>query len=138
MARTGAVGGRGVAVVVCLAALGLVDWLYAGNINPPAGPVTSTMKPLDQVEPRTALTATTTPGTATAVFRITQPGSYYLAGSLAGVSGKSGVAIAASDVTLDLMGFRLLGVAGSLAGVTVDSGFGNVAIRNGTIRSFAG
>lgn len=110
----------------------------AGDVNPPSGPVGSTMKPLDQVEPRTPVSTTTTPGTATALFRITQPGSYYLVSNLTGVASKSGIEIAASDVTLDLMGFRLVGVTGSLAGINVVGGVSNIAIRNGTIRSFAG
>ena len=32
----------------------------AGDLNPPAGPILPTMKPLDQVEPRTAINATNT------------------------------------------------------------------------------
>jgi hypothetical protein len=108
----------------------------AGDITPPPGPIAGTMKSLDQVEPRIAVSAANTPGTATALLRISQPGSYYLAGNITGVTGKSGIEIAASDVTLDLNGFRMVGVAGSLAGISVTSGQGNIAIRNGTLRSW--
>src|SRR5262245_41804718 len=88
----------------------------AGPLDPPSGPVAPTMKPLDQVEPRTAINAVNTPGDATAVFRITQPGSYYLTGNVAGVLNRSGIAVSAADVTIDLNGFAVLGAPGSLAG----------------------
>jgi hypothetical protein len=35
----------------------LASSVYAGDLNPPAGPVGPTMKPLSQVEPRTAIFA---------------------------------------------------------------------------------
>ena len=105
----------------------------AGPLNPPAGPVTSTGKTLLDVEPRTAVNATNTPGTANAVFRISQPGSYYLTGNVTGQSGKHGIVIAASDVTLDLNGFTLTGVPGSLDGITNEGTINRVTLRNGTI-----
>jgi len=46
------------------------------------------------------LNAANTPGDADSVFKITQSGSYYLAGNITGVSAKYGVEIAASGVTL--------------------------------------
>ena len=49
--------------------------------TPPAGPVASTPGP----EPRTAVNAASTPGDADSLYRITQPGSYYLTENLAGV-----------------------------------------------------
>ncbi len=111
----------------------------AGNLTPPAGPITPTAKPLAEIEPRVAITTANTPGDADSVFRITQPGSYYLAASVAGVVGKSGVEIAASDVMLDLNGFALIGLAGTLDGVVVSTpGSQNVAIRNGAIRAWGG
>src|SRR6185436_1945782 len=90
---------------------------FGGDLNPPAGPVGPTMKPLSEIEPRIAISALTTPGDADSLFRITQPGSYYLTGNVTGVSGKSGIGIASSGVTLDLSGFELLGVAGSANGI---------------------
>src|SRR5437763_11177518 len=108
-----------------------------GSLTPPAAPA-PTMKTLDQLEPRIPVNATTTPGDATAVFKITQPGSYYLTGNLAGVSGKHGIFITTGNVTLDLMGFDLVGVAGSLDGVHVDNTAVsiNYAVRNGTVRNW--
>jgi parallel beta-helix repeat protein len=112
--------------------------LVAGPLNPPPGPISSTYKTLSEVEPRIALNATNTPGDATCVFRITQPGSYYLTGNVSGVSGRNGIVISASDVTLDLAGFELLGVAGSLSGVAAPggSGFKCITVMNGAVRAW--
>ncbi len=109
----------------------------AGPLDPPPGPILPTMKPLDQIEPRTAINATNTPGSATAVFRITQPGSYYLTGDLVGVSGKHGIEIASNNVSLDLMGFEIAGVPGSLDGVTSNGNLvRTVTVANGGIRDW--
>jgi hypothetical protein len=110
---------------------------FAGPINPPAGPVTSTLKTLTEVEPRTAINAANTPGDANSLFRIAQPGSYYLTGNITGVANKSGIEIAASGVTIDLMGFDVAGVSGSLDGIVVsDSFLTNITIRGGSIRNW--
>ncbi len=113
--------------------------LIAGPLTPPAGPVAGTYKTLGEIEPRIAVNATNTPGDATSVYRITAPGSYYLAGNIAGVSAKHAIAIAASGVSLDLCGFEIAGVAGSLDGISATvAGLSNIAITNGLVRSFAG
>lgn len=120
-----------------LAALALAWAAIAGPINPPAGPIVSTAKPLSEVEPRTAINLTNTPGDANSVFRISQPGSYYLTGNITGVAAKHGVEIEASGVTLDLNGFDLAGVPGSLDGVAVTlPNAVNISIRNGSVRSW--
>ena len=112
----------------------------AGSLTPPAGAVVSTMKRLDEVEPRTIINAANTPGDAggsPSIFKISAPGSYYLTGNILGASGKLGIEIVSSDVTLDLNGFEVLGVAGSLDGIGVTvSGLTNIAILNGTVRSW--
>jgi parallel beta-helix repeat protein len=114
----------------------------AGPLNPPAGAIASTAKPLAEIEPRTAINAVNTPGDADSVFRITQPGSYYLTGNLAGVAGKCGIEITVSGVTVDLCGFELAGVTGSLSGVrTAPDQFAslyNITVRNGTFRNWGG
>lgn len=107
-------------VAVCAASV-CVATSQAGDLDPPAGPVASTMKALDVVEPRTAVGPSTTPGDSTALYVISAPGSYYLAGDINGVAGKDGIRIDASQVTLDLNGFTVRGVAGSLAGISFDS-----------------
>jgi parallel beta-helix repeat protein len=116
----------------------------AGPLNPPAGAVASTAKPLSDVEPRIAINATNTPGDADAtpsLFKITQPGSYYLTGNITGVAGKHGIQIAASGVTLDLNGFDLAGVPGMGAfdgvSITVFS-TSSVSVRNGSVRNWGG
>jgi parallel beta-helix repeat protein len=131
--------------VLSLSALALLITgaaLYAGPLNPPAGPVAPTLKTLTEVEPRTAINATNTPGDADSLFRITQPGSYYLTSNITGVAGRHGIEIAASGVTLDLNGFELSGVATpgfSFAGVRVDtSGLAGICVRNGTVRGWSG
>src|SRR6185295_18246660 len=126
------------AALTVLAASGI---LSAGPLNPPAGPVASTNKTLNEVEPRIAINATNTPGDATNLFKITQPGSYYLTGNITGVSGKNGIGIAVAangpSVTIDLMGFELVGVPGSLIGITTTVLNGrNVEIVNGTVRAW--
>ena len=102
-------------------------------MNPPAGPVASSGKTLSEVEPRVAITLANTPGDANSIFKITQPGSYYLAANIAGVSGKHGIEIAASNVSIDLMGFALEGVLGSLDGVSTEGLRDSLAVRNGTV-----
>lgn len=108
----------------------------AGPLDPPAGPIAPTYKTLAEVEPRTAVNAANTPGDADSDFRITQPGSYYLTGGITGESGKSGIEIAASNVTVDLMGFTLQGVPGSLDGVRTDGARNGLTIRNGIVTGF--
>jgi len=105
----------------------------AGDLNPPAGPVAPTPGP----EPRTAINATNTPGDADSVFKIAKPGSYFLTGNVAGTTGKCGIEIVASDVTVDLMGFEVKGVVGSLQGVVCSAaGLSAIEVRNGTVREW--
>lgn len=116
----------------------------AGPLDPPSGPVAPTFKTLQQVEPRTPLTQETTPGDSGSVFKITQPGSYYLQASiLSGVGGKIGIEIATSNVTVDLNGFTidgstLIGFPSSLDGIRTNGALNAVTIKNGTVRDFGG
>lgn len=110
----------------------------AGPLNPPAGPVTSTGKTLTEVEPRTAINSTNTPGSAAAAFRITQPGSYYLTGNIL-ADGKAAIEITASRVTLDLSGFSISGTNSAPAGIRVTAAFlYGITIRSGNVFGFAG
>ena len=111
--------------------------LAVGDLNPPAGAVAETGKRLAEIEPRIAINATNTPGDATSLFRITQPGSYYLTGNVTGASGKNGILITTGNVTLDLNGFRLAGSVGSLDGIGC-TGAGSLLVRNGTVLNWGG
>ena len=112
----------------------LASTANAGPLDPPAGPIESTGKTLRDVEPRIAINSTNTPGDTDSVFKITQPGSYYLTGNVTGVAGKHGIKITTSNgVTLDLCGFDMLGVAGSLSGITGTGIYGLITIQNGRI-----
>jgi len=118
-----------------LIVVALASAVFAGSLQPPAGPVQPTMIPLAFVDPRTALSAENTPGQGgpiPSVFRIDRPGSYYLAHDIVGEAKKVGILIEADGVTLDLMGFRLRGVPDSYQGILAD-GANDIAIRNGTI-----
>jgi parallel beta-helix repeat protein len=113
--------------------------LVAGPLNPPGGPVTGTYKTLTEVEPRIAINLANTPGDADSLFKITQPGSYYLTGNISGVVGKHGIEIAANNVTIDLSGFDLVGVTGMGAfdGVSLTAfSAQNIVVRNGSVRGW--
>jgi len=108
----------------------------AGPLTPPAGPIAPTLKTLNEVEPRTLINATNTPGIGTNLFNIAQPGSYYLGADLIVPSGFSGIVINASDVTIDLNGFAIRGQPGSLDGIrTAGTTRRNLAVLNGSIAS---
>jgi parallel beta-helix repeat protein len=124
-------------VAVVAALLPISTQTLAGDLDPPAGPVAPTMKDLDQVEPRIPISAATTPGDADgtpSAFKITQPGSYYLTGNITVVGTQIGIEVAASNVSLDLMGFRVNGPGSN--GILFTGSQTNVAIRNGTIANW--
>jgi len=115
-----------IGIVACLIIFGEAS---AGSLNPP-GPPAPTMKTLDQVEARTPIGALP--------FTINQSGSYYLTGNLQGVSGLNGITVRVDDVTIDLNGYALIGVAGSGAGIVLGvPSTRNLTIRNGTIRDWS-
>jgi parallel beta-helix repeat protein len=100
----------------------------AGPLNPPGAPA-----PTPGPEPRIAINAINTPGDASNLFQITQPGSYYLTGNVTGQAPRRGIRIAASNVTIDLNGFEFRGVPGTAAGIITEGAFDNIVIRNGTV-----
>jgi hypothetical protein len=115
------------AMNVVLAALSfclLAGPARAGDLHPPPGPIS----PTDRVR--------IDPSTLPLPITIDEPGSYVLVGDLAGQAKLDGIYISASNVTLDLNGFSLLGVEG--AGVAINTfSAGSVTIRNGTITEWA-
>ena len=101
-----------------------------GSLTPPGAPA-PTMKTLDQIEARTPISALP--------FTISSSGSYFVTGNLTAQAGGNGVTINASNVTLDLGGFELVGNGGVGAfGIRVSAGRFNVIIRNGTVRGWNG
>jgi parallel beta-helix repeat protein len=97
-----------------------------GPLTPPGAPA-PTMKTLDQVAPRTAISSIP--------FSISASGSYYLTASLSTNSG-SGITITADNVTVDLNGFALAGAPGSVNGIFVSGVHNNIVIENGVVSSW--
>lgn len=121
--------------VLIVTTLASALWVSAGSLTPPPGPITPTMKDLDDVEPRIAIRNdfdTLTP------VQITFPGSYYLAEDILALPGRDGIEILTSNVTLDLNGFMVQGnlEVGSLAGIKVTGNRSNIAVQNGVVRDF--
>jgi parallel beta-helix repeat protein len=101
-----------------LAALG-----GGGPLTPP-GPPAVMMKTLEEIEPRRLIVSL--PQT------ITEPGSYYIATNLTGVAGQNGITIDADSVTLDLGGWSLIGVGGSLDGI-FSTNHHHIVVRHGNV-----
>lgn len=133
--RTGIATGSA-AICVLLGVVG-ASLSIGGPLDPPAGPITSTYKTLTEIEPRVAICSANTPGDAQAVFKIAQPGSYYLTCDVKGAAGKNGLEIACDNVTLDLNGYQLVGGPDSLKGICVSAtGSRTICIKNGTVRDW--
>jgi hypothetical protein len=109
--------------LVCLL---LVTLCQAGSLNPPAAPTAGTMKPLDQVEPRTPITSVP--------YTISTSGSYYLTQNMSCSTGTA-ILISADNVVVDLGGFTLTGTGANYGLYSYERT--NVEIRNGTVLNFA-
>lgn len=119
--------------------LGAHGGATAGPLDPPPGPIAPTMKTLTEIRPSTAISAENTPGDATSKYVITSPGSYYLTKNEAVLflqGQQVGIRVEANNVSIDLNGFRLVGTAGTSAGIEVITGVHAVRVHNGTITSF--
>jgi hypothetical protein len=119
--------------VLALLVVGALAGVARGGPLDPPGPPAST---LSQVEPR--IPVQSLPPGGSSLYAITQPGSYYLTSNITGVSGKAGVDISASNVTLDLNGYSLIGTTGTAQGIRGLCGTpcSSVAIHNGTVRDW--
>jgi hypothetical protein len=69
---------------------------------------------------------------------ITNGGSYVLTENISGTNGAHGVVVAADDVTLDLNGFTIAGLPGSLNGIHVAAPVVNLTVQGGLIRGWGG
>lgn len=124
--------GMRVLTVLCCAHF---SWLaFAGDLIPPGGP-SPTMKPLDQIEPRTPIDILP--------YAITAPGSYYLTKNLGpGAEGFSGIVIQADNVSIDLCGFTLLGPGKEstpyCSGIVASAANSNISVTNGTVSGWSG
>ncbi|MSU59661.1 MAG: right-handed parallel beta-helix repeat-containing protein [Pedosphaera sp.] len=127
---------KAVAAALALAVLTSTNSAFAqGSLTPPVGAPAPVMKSLAQVEPRTPINATTTPGNGTATYVIAQPGSYFLEGNIA-VSTTNGISVTTNDVTIDLRGFTISRATGT-NGSAIQVSAANCAIRSGNVRGFA-
>lgn len=98
------------------------------------------MKTLAQLDAQISLNGekridvATLPPNDSSQYVISAPGSYYLSGNLTGENGKNCISIEADDVTLDLNGFALIGINGSLTAIDMELPLTNVRISNGSIQ----
>jgi len=129
--------------VLVLAGTFMFSLFAAGGNLEPSGPPGPTMKTLAEVEPR--ISVQSLGGDANSLYVISQPGSYYLTGNITGEPNKDGIMIAANNVTVDLMGFSLIGVPCSGRGIVkvIDQASPHlhsypIRIRNGTICNWGG
>jgi len=124
------------ALLAVVAILTATTISFAGPLAPPPGPVAPTLKTLSEVEPRTVVNATNTPGNAFALFRITQRGSYYLQSNIVVPAGVVwAISIEAQGATLDLNGFTIDGATRQVGGIIASAA--GITIRNGTITQTA-
>jgi|GEM_PF-3540843 len=123
---------RSVLLALCAAA----GTTLAGPLLPPPGPVTSTGRPLDQIEPRASVNDL--PGDATAAHVISASGNYVLTADVLAAAGQNGIRIDAPSATIDLNGFSITGQPGSLNGISATFVNGRYVLRSGAPATISG
>jgi len=103
----------------------------------PSGLPGPTMKTLSQIEPRIDLETVPPSPYNYSAHEITNSGSYYLTTNVV-VSDRDGIRIKASNVTLDLNGFSIIGGSGGWRGIWVGAPVKGLTIRNGSIMGCSG
>ena len=123
--RRSLLAGIGVGLGGLAASMLFANKAHAGPLDPPPGPIISTGKTLNEVEPRTPVT----PDPFFNLITISQPGSYYLTRSFTGR-----IVVNASDVTLDLNGFTVTSPSQASINVIYQfSGVNRMRLRNGRV-----
>lgn len=107
-----------VAAMACATVIVVSSMLSrAGNLNPPLGPVVPTGPTIIDSLP----------------FTIDTPGAYVLRSNLVGTADPFGITVNASDVTIDLGGFSLIGTPQSASAIGSNASIEGLRIDNGTI-----
>lgn len=123
-------------------AVALARAARAGDLSPPAGPVTPTGRSLRDVEPRTPVSSLS--GNNDFVCIIQQAGSYYFTGDMVVPQGKRGILVTAPSgtVSLDMEGFCMRGGGpggGAAGGILVSSpGLSCLEVSDGYFRDLDG
>jgi parallel beta-helix repeat protein len=113
-----------VGALLLLAIAALAGGVFAGPLNPPGTPAPTQETQINSLP-----------------YTISASGSYILTGTLTCTTctaGQNGITVSADDVTIDLKGFALIGVAGSAWGVQVSAAHKGVSIGNGNVRGWGG
>ncbi len=112
-------------VLGLLVVAALTGVVHSGPLDPPAGAPASTN--------RTLIFQPAGPCPAGFPIVLSAPGSYVLASNITGCAGADGIEISASNVSLDLNGFSLIGLGGpaSTVGVKAVGAIAKISLSNG-------
>jgi hypothetical protein len=122
-----------------LGAAALAKVARAGDLNPPAGPISPTGRSLTDVEPRTPVQKLS--GNADFLYIIQTRGSYCLTGDIIVPPNMRAILVVCptGNVSIDMQGFCIRGQQGGLGALTVQSaGLDYLEIDDGYIRDMSG